>query len=556
MKKILYKILIVTVFTASLLLVNKTIVNAATAGISASSTDVKVGDNVNVNVSINAVTWNVKVNGSGITDTIVGGNLDELANKSTNKTYKLDTSKPGTYTISLSGDVTDASNGNTTNQAGTVTIRVSEKNNTNSSTSQSNNNANNSTNNKTNNNTNNNTNTTSRAATSNTTKSDTAQEPTFTASNKTEYATGDINVRSSYSSSSSAVGSLKKGDSVTVVGVGSNGWSKVTYNGKTAYIKSDLLTATKPQEEKDKEKNEEKSTNKALKSLDIESISLAPEFNKDTTSYTVTVGKDVEKLNINAVPENENAKVTITGNENLQIGENTVKISVTAEDGTVRTYTIIVKKQNEDTLGLASLKINGVSLKESFKTNVYEYSVNLKGNEDLSKLDIIAKANKEDATIEIIGNENLTIGENVITIMVKSKDGKENVTYQILVNKPEKTNDVVSSEDEYTNNNSKIFLYVAIGIFAVALLLIILIIVRSIKKSKEDDEEDHDAYGFKYNENNNIAEELYTIKNNDEFAEEETQMESTKTKLYDVEKEVDFSDDEERRPRRKGKHSK
>ena len=104
------------------------------------------------------------------------------------------------------------------------------------------------------------------------------------------------------------------------------------------------------------------------------------------------------------------------------------------------------------------------------------------------------------------------------------------------------------------------FLYVAIGIFTVALLLIILIIVRSIKKSKEDDndddEENDDAYGFRYNENNNITEELYDIKNKNKLHEEEIPVEATKTKLYDVEKEVDFSENEERRPRRKGKHSK
>ena len=40
-------------------------------------------------------------------------------------------------------------------------------------------------------------------------------------------------------------------------------------------------------------------------------------------------------------------------------------------------------------------------------------------------------------TIEILGNENLQMGENVITILVKSEDGQEIYTYQIIVTKGE-----------------------------------------------------------------------------------------------------------------------
>lgn len=85
MKRIHYKIVTIMLFVGIMLFLNKSISNAGTAGISASSKDVKVGDSVNINVSINAIAWNLKVSGSGVSDTIVGGNLDELANKSTSK---------------------------------------------------------------------------------------------------------------------------------------------------------------------------------------------------------------------------------------------------------------------------------------------------------------------------------------------------------------------------------------------------------------------------------------------------------------------------------------
>lgn len=412
-------------------------------------------------------------------------------------------------------------------------------------------------------------NSTENTATTNNTKQ-TTPEPIFTETNKTLYSSSDINVRSSYSTSSSLVGSLKKGDSVVVIGTSSNGWSKVKYNGQVAYIKSDLLTETKPVEET-------KSTNKALKSLDIEEGTLNPEFDKETTNYKLTVGKDVKSLKINAVAEDEKATVSISGNEKLESGENTVKVSVTAEDGTIRTYTISVTKQEKEKLKLSKLQITGVTLNETFSPDKYQYTVNLDENSNLTKLDIKVTANDEEANIEILGNDKLVAGENVITIMVKSKDGSENVTYQIVVNKAENTQSSATTYITQSGNN-KTFLYVAIGIFSIALILIIIIIVRSIKKSKEDeygeennDDEENDV-GFDYN--SNYTEELYGIKmkkNTEEFKDlkqekntekEIKELENTENnninenKLYDIEKEVDFSDIDKPRKRKGGKHSK
>jgi len=78
---------------------------------------------------------------------------------------------------------------------------------------------------------------------------ETNKEPSFTSVKETVYATSKVNVRSSYSTDSSVLGQLNEGDSVTRTGKGSNGWSKITYNGKTGYVKATFLTTTKPGEE-------------------------------------------------------------------------------------------------------------------------------------------------------------------------------------------------------------------------------------------------------------------------------------------------------------------
>lgn len=309
------------------------------------------------------------------------------------------------------------------------------------------------------------------------TKPETPAEPTFKSANETVYATGDINIRKSYSADSNKIGSLKKGESVTRTGIGDNGWSKVTYNGSTGYIKTSLLTTEEPA----------KSSDKALKTLEITPEGLDPEFDPETTTYTLTVGPDVEKLDIKAAPNDENAKVEITGNDALQPGDNIVKITVTAQDETTRIYNINVKKQETVKLGLASIKINGYTLSPKFSTGVYEYKVNVL-DPSVTKIDISAEANNEDAKVEISGNSNLQNGENTIVITVTSQDGTEKVVYQIYVNK--------SSMAGTTNNKDNMALYIGVGVIALVIIIIIIIIIKSRKKKYDQDEESEEANDY------------------------------------------------------------
>ena len=63
---------------------------------------------------------------------------------------------------------------------------------------------------------------------------------------ETVWATEGVNVRAYADSSSDRVGSLSQGESVTRTGICDNGWSRVDYNGATAYIHSDYLTTSEP----------------------------------------------------------------------------------------------------------------------------------------------------------------------------------------------------------------------------------------------------------------------------------------------------------------------
>ncbi len=85
-----------------------------------------------------------------------------------------------------------------------------------------------------------------------------------------------------------------------------------------------------------------------LSGLTISPGELTPAFSADVTEYTVTVGADVEKLTVSAPASHDKASVSVSGNEGLQLGENTITCKVKAEDGeTTKTYTILVTKTEE-----------------------------------------------------------------------------------------------------------------------------------------------------------------------------------------------------------------
>lgn len=94
--------------------------------------------------------------------------------------------------------------------------------------------------------------------------------------------------------------------------------------------------------------NDIEKANTNLETLAIENVLLYPYFDTTITKYNVSVDNDVEKLNILAVPEDINAKVSIEGNDVLNVGDNTIIVNVLAEDGvTFRKYEIIAHRRNE-----------------------------------------------------------------------------------------------------------------------------------------------------------------------------------------------------------------
>ena len=326
------KILSMIIFVFGIMLLSKG-VYAASASITANKTSVTVGTKVTITVKVNAAAWNLQVSGSA-SGSIVGFNMD-AENQTTTKTYTITPNKAGTYTVYLSGDITDESSENATNVSKSVTITAKAKPTTTTT-------PNTNTNTNTNNNTNTNTNTSSNKPTTTTKKSSNA--------------------------------------------------------------------------------------NIARLTLSVEGLS----FKSNQTTYSIKVGEDVDKISVGVTLAHSKATYTISGNKNLKAGNNVIKIVVTAEDGTKKTYKINVNKAGnveESSSELSNLIIEDMTFDTMFSSTETEY-VGSK-MKYVESLNILPYTVSEKATFEIIGNENLKEGENTIIIKVTSYDKSSTTEYKV-----------------------------------------------------------------------------------------------------------------------------
>ncbi len=176
----------------------------------------------------------------------------------------------------------------------------------------------------------------------------------------------------------------------------------------------------------------EVSTNVNLQSLIVEEGDLNPNFEKGITKYKVNVEDYVNNLTIHAIPEDKTSTITITGNDNLVTGENTVNIIVQSEDkSTSKTYQLIVNKKPNKDCTLTNIKVyddnNDYPLEPEFNKDQNSYNVRV--NVDTEKVNILATKSSLFANVSGNGEEYLSYGNNLKSIIVTSESGDINIYY-------------------------------------------------------------------------------------------------------------------------------
>ena len=174
------------------------------------------------------------------------------------------------------------------------------------------------------------------------------------------------------------------------------------------------------------------SSNNNLASMTVGNASISPAFSKGTTSYTANVPFSVAKLDVQAAPEDSTAKVTVNSPNLTAGGTTNVTVTVTAENGSKKTYTIQVKREQDpnykpsENNTLSSIAVEGFRLSPVFDGNVLDYVVWLPYEVDSIKIG--AKADDSKANVEINGGESLAAGQdNVVKVTCIAENGTKKV---------------------------------------------------------------------------------------------------------------------------------
>lgn len=224
---------------------------------------------------------------------------------------------------------------------------------------------------------------------------------------------------------------------------------------------------------------------------DTEGVYLTPSFAPSIYEYTVTTtGNSVYVRGycyINGCNvDGDSGYIKLTKNKTV------TKIVSTASDGTKQTYKInIIKTKSYDGYPeLKSLKVLKYNMVEEFDPSYTTYHVVIPSTENSLFIDY-----ESDYDVTIKGNENLKIGENIVTIEVKNNEN-ETFTYYLLVSKTEKEEDKdvpVIEEPKKENNttevkkdNKKLYLIICMVISICAIICITILILRDIKSQKEE----------------------------------------------------------------------
>ena len=182
-----------------------------------------------------------------------------------------------------------------------------------------------------------------------------------------------------------------------------------------------------------------------LASLTVEDFNLNEAFDAEKTNYTLTVPASTSKITITATAIDGCTVFSGNGSHDLAEGKTTTFniIAKVKNENRTQTYTLAVTRPTES-VALRSLMVSGHSLNETFSQTNYTYTMTVPY--DTTSLNISAVAENDTDTVEIDGADNLEVGENEVTITVRSESGKE-ATYQILVTREEE-----SEEENQTSN--------------------------------------------------------------------------------------------------------
>lgn len=170
------------------------------------------------------------------------------------------------------------------------------------------------------------------------------------------------------------------------------------------------------------------SSDSSLKSLSVDGYKLKPDFSTAIKEYEIEGEAEytLNALKINAVSNDTESSVDISG-ARLSVGDNTIRVKVTAENGDSTTYTIKVKmKQDPDYVpspdaDLSVLNLSEGRLSPEFTPDRFDYIVYVPY--EVAEFTVEGTPEDGKAKAETEGETALSEGENLFTVKCTAEDG-------------------------------------------------------------------------------------------------------------------------------------
>jgi hypothetical protein len=185
-----------------------------------------------------------------------------------------------------------------------------------------------------------------------------------------------------------------------------------------------------------------KSTDSTLSQLVSSSGTLSPTFAGGTLAYSISVGNSVTSITLTPTLSESHGSIQVNGTSvtsgqassalSLSVGSNVVLVEVTAQDGfSTTSYTVTVTRAGSAVATLSGLTTSGGSISPGFTSNTSSYTVSVSNG--TTSISITPTVTSPNATVTVngvsatsgssFGPINLSVGQNVITVVVTAQDG-------------------------------------------------------------------------------------------------------------------------------------
>ena len=155
--------------------------------------------------------------------------------------------------------------------------------------------------------------------------------------------------------------------------------------------------------------------------VSLTSLTVNGELVSDGAS--LTVDSSVTEVVVDVETADPDATWSVSGSDNLSLGENTITVTVVAADGsTTGVYSVTLIVSGDSDSSLAIFTVNGQDVNDG--DTIYMAST--------SDLEIVARAASPLATVVVEGGEGLAVGENQLLVTVTASDGSSS-TYSVTL---------------------------------------------------------------------------------------------------------------------------